>query len=473
MIECMGMIELLKNNSSIDTFVERIYLLGMIIMGIVFSVFFSIGDPQSLIVWGNAMLKCLFEGRFLDYALYLTENNMMTNYNPFQIILLAMALSPIYIINVISSQFGLDLYNHYFLYYKMIIFFITVLTAFLAGRTCIIMEKCLNGNHASDENKQEIRMIFFCSSAIIWIGSFCFGQMDIMESAFMILFAYFFFSDKWLTSACFASLAISVKGFSLLWILPILCLFFSRYRHIFLQYAAIVLSVPIINVLLEYVILKGYHAMKAEAAEHWNHISKLFAFDYANMNICIMTMILVCVFCLYYGIKNDKASDKLIAVSVIPMISFIMFASWYPQYLTCMVFPFIYLLSRIKDKLFENGIWFMMNIGFVLVVFIGGENALDNTMIKNGPLSSMLSEKDTMTTVAGIVANCTDYGMDIGKTLLISALMSILLLTIIKKRHLSMNNISSGIDQTAGIIGTGGVLAIPFLFIIFSFVTFL
>lgn len=440
------------------------------------AVFFTMGDSQSIINWTTLFWNNVFEGNAIfNYANYCLANGVSCNYNFIQIIVVAFGMLPIYILNRMLVHFGISISWLVLFYYKVALF--SVLLASLPLMNRVVELICKRYEIKQIVNSKSFDVVFM-TSVFIWIGSVCFGQIDIIEHLFMLLFAFYFLKERWFLSAFFASLALSMKGFSILWMIPLMLLNVKKYEKYIIRFFGTVFSLPLLNAIVER--LMGYAAMKDIIAKNWNHWGKLFSNEYAHMSVPVVGFIIICATCLYLGMEAELKREYMILPSLATVL-FIVCASWYPQYITCMVFPVMLLGLLCENWIIMLFSFLGMNMGYFMRLMIDGQGALDNSMIKLGPLTQLLPKgAETPYPFATIIMKFFGkhlgvYRIQVCTSLFVGSLLSLLFVAILgtrikKNKEYTVNQ--KRITQWISRISMIMLMALPSAFLLFSFVSY-
>lgn len=250
------------------------------------------------------------------------------------------------------------------------------------GLSIAIFKKLADEIFISNLKKSRMATLSYATSPLAFFAVGIFNQYDILGVLFTLLGLLALYRSKWLHFGVFLGLAVSMKFFAAILVLPLVLFFIPNWRLRFL-YSGIVALVPIM-LSLPFVLSPAFQAgvfrLTASRAGDSNFLS----------SIPLLAVIYGCllVWSLLAG-KQDFVKGK--AIAIIGLISYsLMFAAvfWHPQWLV-VIAPFFALaigyVGRASTLIFVEVLLFVVFIWFVVNQWPGN---VDGTMALKGPLSS-------------------------------------------------------------------------------------
>lgn len=251
------------------------------------------------------------------------------------------------------------------------------------GLSIAIFKKLSDEIFISNSKKSRMATLSYATSPLAFFAVGIFNQYDVLGVLFTLLGLLALYRSKWLHFGVFLGLAVSMKFFAAVLVLPLLLFFVPNWR-LRILYGGIVALVPIL-LSLPFVSSPAFQAgvfrISSARAGDSNFLSSipLLAVLYGGLLVWSL-------------LAGKQAFSKGKAIALIGLISYsLMFAAvfWHPQWLI-VIAPFFALavgyVGRASTLIILEVILFVLFIWFIVNQFPGN---VDGTMVLKGPLSSI------------------------------------------------------------------------------------
>lgn len=354
-----------------------LFVFGMLLVCV-----FCIGhfDANAIVLWGVELLRSVKNDRLYYYATDLTLLGVPTNYGIFINAVTAVAVFPLYILELLGKSVSL---MEYVTWYKIIL--------------CVVLMAALSELSKFTERfsaKEDVTLIFGTSILAIFY-SVAMGQVDMFAIFFVLLAMNCYEKEKWNWMAFFMALSFMVKAFPLIAMAPFFIYLFKRF---FLgnkkkEFLGICFHF-IWPIALERGIatfgMEDYYSY-SNIVNTLNFIPRIFKINIGGVSVYLLLTVIVVM--LFFGVtvftKMIEEREMLLCINILYAL-FYALVDWSPQYL---LYGFIFLLigsiGALRGR--EQAAFGLMGIG-ALFVCIGGfnESTLNAMLMSNSLIGYML-----------------------------------------------------------------------------------
>ncbi|MCR4796985.1 MAG: hypothetical protein K5853_00870 [Lachnospiraceae bacterium] len=364
-------------------------------------------DTRSIVNWGYDLLQCLFGGQLSNFPAYTYETHgLATNYTLFVNTVTAIWLLPVYNIEMFSGmQIAIEIYE---VWYKILLF----ATAFLCGWLLDIgirnrRPKKGLWTKEPDEDKQDsyfARGLYY-SSGILLISVLGKGQVDIFSLFFMLGGAGYFQKRKYAKMSLLFGMAVLIKPFPLVIILPVLLLLIKEIRYRVIPCGVLTLVPMAADHLLTRLLMPEYRAYVAITSRAFketfgfSRVEQLFAVKLGNISLFFAAMGMLCIASLYLGMMEKTKTRHYIFFAV---LSYVILSAFYSAtfYWYVVVLPILaYMGMRLQRRLLAVFLFLGNTCGMLLTMLVnaGGMGMVVLTPLfgetKAPMLAKMLSQE--------------------------------------------------------------------------------
>ena len=332
------------------------------------------------VTWGRQFLECIKNGNTREFQLILESKNMPTNYNIFLNAFFALSLSPIYLIELIS-KYTIDNYI-YASWFKLNIVFFTFLTL-------NIFSKCLKELEIN-QTKAEFLKFLYIASPFCLLSSIGMGQIDFLGNYFFVSGIYMFLQKKYNRMSIFIALAATVKGFALIFYIPVIILLYGKDIKKLLKHLLITLSIPVIVSLVTRIYFIDYSRISSALEEHYGFAERIFAISADKTSVFIFIAVIICGLSYYFSQHELVKPYYYVSSGMIIFSSFVLLVLWHPQWLIYSL-PLLLIIAayykKFDDFLILN---LIMNTSYIIYINANKGFAMDLNLISQSLLAHII-----------------------------------------------------------------------------------
>lgn len=326
-----------------------------------YGLIFMHDDGLTITNWAVELLNAFREGRSRDWAIYLSQHGLPSNYNVLVNVANAVWLLPVYLLDTITHM---DLGGFAFCaWYKQLLLLITLAGSFYLRKLLLFYEL--------DENYANVIALLYLLNPCMVLGNFAMGQTDCVTVSFLIMFAYYLSQDSMIKAMFWLSAAAAVKDFALLFVvLPAACLLIANTKvRELITYLGVYIVLPVISFFLSHFYFRDYARLSKEIeSEKWNHISHLFMFEIVVASAFLIVYSVVLFLNLRKSYRHEvEKRDYYISVFFV-VSAFTVFSVLNPQWLVYQLVVLCLGVVIYREFLSEVVLLLMFGMGTVLYI---------------------------------------------------------------------------------------------------------
>ena len=388
-------------------------------------IFNQAGDMNLTIHHAEDLISAIRHGKFFDFYTVVMEKALSggyygqqtilfgANYNILLYLILAICIFPLVLFRKVT---GIE-YNETFVltYFNILLAIAVVASAYLLF--------CLVRKMGQEEKNAKITTYLYLSSMLLIFSTVGFSQLDIFYILFMLWALLFYVQQKYFRFSLIMSLAIMLKMFPLLIFVPLILLVEKRVLHI-IKYMAVGLSSTIIFKLI-FASDYGYSITQEKMSDYYDFMGRMFengiSVAWGSCALFVMIIVVLCIYAFDKKCAKEELWKYVINIPLITFGAFILLVKWHPQWLA--VFPPFMAMAVGVNRKRRSLVYLDWGISICVCIVSGFcfPKAVDNYMINNGILNSLVRSSYSGVTIADILKN-----VDYSDVLVLTALMAML-----------------------------------------------
>lgn len=394
----------------------RVFDILLIVVAVEFALLFLSQGHDLLSVAKSAfnMLDAFRHGHFFDYMDYsyiheydypVADRLFVCDYNFLIVFPAAIVLLPVYIIYDGQAAYG-SFYLSLWLILLMIV-------------TFVMVRKLAAESGLGDRYRDDVVMLFASSSVVPFI-TVAFGQIDIFYVLFIVIAMRFYIRKKFRAFSLFMSLAITMKFFPILILIPLVLLAEKKIRYIILD-VGIGISAKIITGYL-FGSNPGYNAIVRMNSNNPEFVARL---EDNKIGIFVVVFALICAYA--YFSKADIGNKKEMLFKSMLLIfvsygSFMVLVDWHSQWLIPLVMALCFLIPFYKEN---SKLVFMSILLEFMLILTGNLTEASMEMVNLGIFPGITGYEYSGVAMADVMNNISSLLM----TLIPSALFAVVIAT--------------------------------------------
>lgn len=386
-------------------------------------VFNQAGDMSLTIHHAEDLISAIRHGKFFDFYTVVMEKALNgeyygqqtilfgANYNILLYLILAICIFPLVLFRKIT---GIEYSETFALtYFNIFLAIAVIISAYLLFR--------LMKEMGQEKRNAKITTYLYLSSMLLVFSTVGFSQLDIFYILFILWALIFYVQQKYLKFSLVMSIAIMLKMFPVLIFVPLILLVEKRVLHI-IKYMAAGLSSTIIFKLI-FGLDAGYSVTQEKMGEYYGFMGRMFengvSVAWGSCAFFVMIVIVLCIYAYDKKCAKEEVWKYVINIPLIVFGAFILLVKWHPQWLAFFP-PFVAMAISVNRK--RRSLIYIDWGMSILICLISGlcfPKSVDNYMINNGVLNSIVKSSYNGVTIADIMKN-----VDYVDTLLLTALVA-------------------------------------------------
>ncbi len=358
---------------------------------------FSYIDLKSLTVWSTNILDCIAEGDITQYYSYTALNKYNVNHQYvsgtlYSLMLWAIWNIPIWVIQFFGEK---SIVNNAILLIWSKLFLVCILgiTLYITYKICCALFK----------DKKMSKWITFLSATFLYtyIGVFYASQNDILICMFATLGIYYLIKEKNIGFYIFSAIAISVKYFYLIPYIPLILLTEKKIWKIIVK-----LGVGISPIIIFKVLFGGFPMYAvSEVSNNSDKILKGFfgsgikVSNGVSLSFFVLAFVTICFMAYMTKPKTKQIKNNYVFYfAVAPIITMLMFSTYYEFYRPILLMPFLMILYGFKPQLFRINVILdtVMSGASLISLSLTSKYIFNSKFSMNGTLISELLNSQEM-----------------------------------------------------------------------------
>lgn len=323
-------------------------------------------DCNTITTWGYDLLDSISVSRLREYPVFTYEMHQMpTNYNLFVNVITAIWLVPAFLVGNVAGLFSSMII--YDIWYKVLVLVIFIIDLLLFNKILKKMD--------FDTDRRVRGIVYFMLSAVLCVTVLGKGQVDIYSVTFAMLAVIYFLDCKYVLMSLFFGLALCIKPFVILFIVPFYLLMISKTKGRIILYGFITLLPYGIDALITKLLMPRYYEMKAITSQMFkdtfgaSRVEEIFDCKINNVLVFLSVAIIICFVCLRIGRLEKTKSEDYILFPTLMYVSYAILVSdtcyWF-----IVIIPALIVMG-LKMKHIEDFelLYFGSNLGVVIYTY--------------------------------------------------------------------------------------------------------
>ena len=314
---------------------------------------------DSIVPWALEFIRLTKQGRMFEFY---TFTHGIGVYNLMIILIVALWMLPFHLfMKVVGISYNIAFYV---MWYKILL----IGALFLS---CDMFRKCLI-KIGFNKEKSDLGVLMFAVSPMVLLGNIGMGQVDIIATYFVIFSIYCVLDEKDTIAFALLSIAVSMKYFAIILIIPYILL---KEKNIY-KIIKNVFICTIIPIIVEFVSgLDPYYSKTKN-----DMINRLIEVNFNFVSLFLLTVFALFIISYYIKIDNNNRWCE-VALPALTYIMFLLFVMFHPQWVVCFLPLFIIMTLSLKNEEFALLLFVGTSIGYVLYIICVWSTSVTNYMI--------------------------------------------------------------------------------------------
>lgn len=398
---------------------ERINVVVSFIICVLYAFTVSQVDCNTITGWARNLLDCLFNGelgRFPEYTYYIS--GVPSNYSLFDNTITAIGIAPLYVLErIVNGSFSYIIYD---IWYKAFILVICIFDLFLF---CKVL------SHLQFEHKRIIKgIIYYLISAVVCIAVVGKGQIDIYALTFVLLGIICFMKEEYIRMSLFMGLALIVKPFVILVIVPFYLLMLYRLKSTVIINSIITLIPFIVDTTITKSIMPNYEDLKNVTSQMYkesfglSRVEQLFNIHINNVIVFFAVALIICFITFRIGRKREALLKDYLFYPSLMYIAYGIFVSSSCYWFIIIVPALIVMGLKFKNENDFELLYFGSNIGVVIYIYFLEKDLRPGT---NFTIFDLLGMCNIRSQIYNTLSDYRVYAYELGATVFLVCMLLI------------------------------------------------